>query len=105
MRGYEKYGDFLNEQGRYLDADFNYNKAIENGLANTGFQNDWIVYPRIQAAKAKNFCDMGKIEDGLVLIEKVINKAKNDLSSENKMRKAILNGIDPKEAYLKYGKF
>lgn len=74
MRGYEKYGDFLNEQGRYLDADFNYNKAIENGLANIGFQNDWIVYPRIQAAKAKNFCDMGKIEDGLVLIEKVINK-------------------------------
>jgi regulator of RNase E activity RraA len=49
-------------------------------------------------------------EDGIVIIphpiiEKVITKAKNDLNSENKMRKAILNGIDPKEAYLKYGKF
>ena len=49
-------------------------------------------------------------EDGVVIIpnliiNKIITKAKNDLNSENKMRKAILSGIDPKEAYLKYGKF
>ena len=49
-------------------------------------------------------------EDGIVIIpqkiiNKIINKAKKDLNSENKMREAILNGIDPKEAYLKYGKF
>jgi len=49
-------------------------------------------------------------EDGIVIIpnliiDKIINKAKKDLNSENKMRKAILDGIDPKEAYLKYGKF
>ena len=49
-------------------------------------------------------------EDGIVIIphqiiNKIINKAKEDLNSENKMREAILNGIDPKEAYLKYGKF
>ena len=49
-------------------------------------------------------------EDGIVIIpheiiNKIIIRAKNDLNSENKMRKAILNGIDPKEAYLKYGKF
>jgi regulator of RNase E activity RraA len=49
-------------------------------------------------------------EDGIVIIPKniifkVINKAKEDLRSENKMRDAILNGIDPKEAYLKYKKF
>ncbi len=49
-------------------------------------------------------------EDGIViipkhLINKVLIKAKNDLNSENKMRAAILDGIDPKEAYLKYGKF
>lgn len=49
-------------------------------------------------------------EDGIViipkhLINKIIIKAKNDLNSENKMRDAILSGIDPKEAYLKYGKF
>ena len=49
-------------------------------------------------------------EDGIVIIpyniiDKIIIRAKNDLNSENKMREAILNGIDPKEAYLKYGKF
>ncbi len=49
-------------------------------------------------------------EDGIVIIprliiDNIITKAKNDLNSENKMRKAILNGIDPKEAYLRYGKF
>ena len=49
-------------------------------------------------------------EDGIVIIpqqiiNKIINKAREDLNSENKMREAILNGIDPNEAYLKYGKF
>ena len=49
-------------------------------------------------------------EDGIVIIpnniiDKIIIRAKNDLNSENKMREAILNGADPKEAYLKYGKF
>ena len=49
-------------------------------------------------------------EDGIVIIPnkiifKIIAKAKKDLNSENKMRKAILNGTDPQEAYLKYGKF
>ena len=49
-------------------------------------------------------------EDGIVIIprliiDNIITKAKNDLNSENKMRKAILNGMDPKEAYLRYGKF
>jgi regulator of RNase E activity RraA len=49
-------------------------------------------------------------EDGIVIIPKniifkVINKAKEDLRSENKIRDAILNGTDPKEAYLKYRKF
>ncbi len=49
-------------------------------------------------------------EDGIVIIPnkiifKIMAKAKKDLNSENKMRKAILNGTDPQEAYLKYGKF
>ena len=49
-------------------------------------------------------------EDGIVIIPnkiifKIIAKAKKDLNSENKMREAILNGTDPQEAYLKYGKF
>jgi len=49
-------------------------------------------------------------EDGVVIIpkniiDKIVLKAKQDLNSEDKMRNAILNGTDPQEAYLKYGKF
>ena len=49
-------------------------------------------------------------EDGVVIIPKnnindIIDKARNDLNSENKMRSAILNGEDPQKAYLKYRKF
>ena len=36
---------------------------------------------------------------------KEIDHVLQALNSENKMREAILNGTDPKEAYLKYGKF
>ena len=45
------------------------------------------------------------IYDRSKIIFKIIHKAKQDLNSENKMREAILNGTDPKDAYLKYGKF
>jgi 4-hydroxy-4-methyl-2-oxoglutarate aldolase len=48
--------------------------------------------------------------DGIVIIpksiaEKVIDKTEAVLKTESKVRKAILGGIDPQEAYLKYGKF
>tara|TARA_B100000686_G_scaffold353260_1_gene458165 strand:+ start:2924 stop:3583 length:660 start_codon:yes stop_codon:yes gene_type:complete len=49
-------------------------------------------------------------EDGIVIVPKkiiklIINKAKKDLNTENKMRTAILNGEDPQKAYLKHRKF
>ncbi len=48
--------------------------------------------------------------DGIVIIPKeiiedVIIKTEEVLRTENKVRTAILNGIDPVEAYLQYGKF
>jgi 4-hydroxy-4-methyl-2-oxoglutarate aldolase len=48
--------------------------------------------------------------DGIVIIpeaiaEKVTSKTEAVLKTESKVRKAILEGIDPQEAYLKYGKF
>ncbi len=48
--------------------------------------------------------------DGIVIIpkaisEKVIAKTEAVLKTESKVRKAILEGVDPQEAYLKYGKF
>lgn len=48
--------------------------------------------------------------DGVVIVpselaEEVIEKTEEVLRTENKVRTAILNGVDPQEAYLKYGKF
>lgn len=48
--------------------------------------------------------------DGLVrvpaaIVEEVVEKAETAITTENKVRTAILAGTDPQEAYLKYGKF
>jgi len=48
--------------------------------------------------------------DGVVVIPKseiknIITEAEVALAKENLVRKAILQGVDPKEAYLKYRKF
>ena len=48
--------------------------------------------------------------DGVVVIpqaraEEVIEKAEASVNTEDKVRAAILGGVDPKDAYLKYGKF
>lgn len=48
--------------------------------------------------------------DGLMrvparLVEEVIEKAKAAMTTENKVRSAILSGVDPQQAYLQFGKF
>jgi len=48
--------------------------------------------------------------DGIVVIpaeiaEETVEKTEEVLRTENLVRKAILEGVDPQEAYLKYGKF
>jgi regulator of RNase E activity RraA len=48
--------------------------------------------------------------DGIVIIpkaiaEEVVMKTEAVLQTESLVRKAILEGVDPQEAYLKYGKF
>ncbi|WP_374398357.1 RraA family protein [Tabrizicola sp.] len=48
--------------------------------------------------------------DGMVVIpaahlDEVIEKGVTAMATESKVRRAILDGIDPQEAYLKYGKF
>ncbi len=48
--------------------------------------------------------------DGVVIIpgdriEEVVTRTEQVLQTENLVRKAILQGVDPQEAYLKYGKF
>ena len=48
--------------------------------------------------------------DGLLrvpqaLVDEVIAKAETAMATESLVRKAILAGTDPQEAYLKYGKF
>ena len=48
--------------------------------------------------------------DGLVrvpqaLVHEVLDKAESAIATENKVRTAILQGVDPQQAYLKFGKF
>ncbi len=48
--------------------------------------------------------------DGLVRVprgiaEDVVAKAETAIATENKVRTAILSGVDPQEAYLRFGKF
>lgn len=48
--------------------------------------------------------------DGMVVIpaahlDEVIDKGVAAMATESKVRRAILDGMDPQEAYLKYGKF
>lgn len=37
--------------------------------------------------------------------EEIAGKAEQAIATESKVRKAILEGVDPQEAYLRYGKF
>lgn len=48
--------------------------------------------------------------DGMVripraIVGEVVEKSLEAMQTENKVRTAILDGVDPQEAYLKYGKF
>lgn len=48
--------------------------------------------------------------DGVVILpkaraEEIVTAAEEAIGTENLIRKAILDGMDPQEAYLKYGKF
>ena len=48
--------------------------------------------------------------DGAVIIpqnitEEVIQKTEEVMSTESEMRRAILDGMDPEQAYLKFKKF
>jgi regulator of RNase E activity RraA len=49
-------------------------------------------------------------QDGVVLIPEaivgeIVEATEEVMQRENLVRKAILDGVDPREAYLKYGKF
>jgi 4-hydroxy-4-methyl-2-oxoglutarate aldolase len=48
--------------------------------------------------------------DGIVIVpaevaEQVVTRTEEVLQTESLVRKAILQGVDPQEAYLAYGKF
>lgn len=47
----------------------------------------------------------GAIRIPKALIDDIVGKAEIAITTENKVRKAILSGVDPQEAYLKFGKF
>jgi 4-hydroxy-4-methyl-2-oxoglutarate aldolase len=47
----------------------------------------------------------GMIRVPMELVEKVAEQAAAAMKTENMVRKAILEGMDPQQAYLRYGKF
>ena len=47
----------------------------------------------------------GLIRVPLAIVETVVDKAEAAIATENLVRKAILAGVDPQQAYLRYGKF
>jgi regulator of RNase E activity RraA len=47
----------------------------------------------------------GMVRIPLELLDDVIVKSVEAMQTESKVRSAILDGVDPQEAYLKYGKF
>ncbi|WP_342360466.1 RraA family protein [Terrarubrum flagellatum] len=47
----------------------------------------------------------GAVRIPRAIVEDVVTKAEEAVKTENKVRSAILSGVDPQEAYLKFGKF
>jgi hypothetical protein len=41
----------------------------------------------------------------LAIVESVVQESERAITTESLVRKAILAGADPQQAYLKYGKF
>lgn len=47
----------------------------------------------------------GVIRVPKAIVEDVVSKAETAIATENKVRTAILSGVDPQQAYLQFGKF
>lgn len=77
--------------GRWVAADFGEPVTLGGVTVRT---NDWIIAD----------------QDGVVVIpaeiaEDVVEETEAVLRTESEIRKAILEGVDPQEAYLQHGKF
>ncbi|MGX1930959.1 RraA family protein [Flagellimonas sp. 2504JD4-2] len=86
-----KYYTPVDVVGRWIAKDFEQPITIDNVVINSG---DYVMADR----------------DGVVIIPKiiakeVIEKTEKVLRTENMVRTAILSGVDPQKAYLRYGKF
>jgi 4-hydroxy-4-methyl-2-oxoglutarate aldolase len=62
---------------------------------------DVVIHPGDYAIGDRDGCCIIPRE----IVEDVIEKAENSIATENKVRTAILGGMDPQDAYLKFGKF
>ena len=62
---------------------------------------DVIVHPGDYAIGDRDGC----VIIPSAIVEDVLDKAEKSITTENKVRTAILRGMDPQAAYLKFGKF
>ncbi len=59
----------------------------------------------IQLSKQLGAQDANQVKAASQIISEVLDRSEEAIHKENKVRDAILNGVDPQQAYLKYGKF
>ena len=88
---FSKYTTPMDVVGRWLPTEYNQPITIGGVVINGG---DYVLADR----------------DGVVIIpgdivEDIVSKVEVCMNTENKVRTAILDGMAPDEAYLKYGKF
>jgi len=77
--------------GQWLPSGIDVDIMIEDVLIRPG---DWLHGDRD-----------GMVRIPVALLDEVIEKSTAAMQTENMVRKAIISGMDPQEAYLKFGKF
>jgi len=77
--------------GQWLPSGIDVDIMIEDVLIRPG---DWLHGDRD-----------GMVRIPVALLDEVIEKSTAAMQTENMVRKAIIGGMDPQEAYLKFGKF
>ena len=79
---YMAYGDFLNSQKRFEEANIQLEIAHENAKVFPAYESDW-TQAQLPASRAKNLCALGRFNEGLVLIDKSISTLSEELKKDS----------------------
>ena len=79
---YMAYGDFLNSQKRFEEANIQLEIAHENAKVFPAYESDW-TQAQLPASRAKNLCALERFNEGLVLIDKSISTLREELKKDS----------------------